>query len=116
MRKIQHLRLMALIACLVGGRSILAEESQPELEPWLKQRLEWFQDQKFGFMMHWGIYSEWGSIESWPLVEEDTWARPDDLPAWTERGKDLARFQQDYVALHRSFNPVKFDPAQWTRT
>jgi hypothetical protein len=22
-------------------------------EPWLKDRLEWFQDLKFGFMMHW---------------------------------------------------------------
>ena len=50
-------------------------------EPWLKKRLEWFQDLKFGFMMHWGAYSQWGCIESWPLVEEDKWARPDDLKA-----------------------------------
>ena len=51
---------------------------------------------KFGFIMHWGAYSQWGCIESWPLVEEDKWARPDDLPAWVERGKDIERFKHDY--------------------
>ena len=44
---------------------------------------------------HWN-YSQWGCIESWPPVEEDKWARPEDLPAWVERGKDLKRFQGDY--------------------
>lgn len=38
---------------------------------WLPERLEWFQDQQFGFMMHWAPYSQWGCIESWPLVEEE---------------------------------------------
>ncbi len=80
---------------------------------WLKDRLEWFQDLKFGFFMHWGIYSQWGCIESWPLVEEDTWARPDDLPAWKERGYDLARFQHDYFNLNKTFNPQHFNPEAW---
>ena len=82
-------------------------------EAWLPARLEWFQDQKFGFMMHWAPYSQWGCIESWPLVEVDKWARPDDLKAWTERGRDMARFARDYWALPRTFNPVKFDPRRW---
>jgi Alpha-L-fucosidase len=82
-------------------------------EPWLKDRLEWFQDLKFGFMMHFGAYSQWGCIESWPLVEEDKWARPDNLPAWVERGKDMERFKRDYRALPKTFNPVKFDPNRW---
>ncbi len=84
-----------------------------DTEPWLAARLETFQDFKFGFMMHWGAYSQWGCIESWPLVEEDAWGRPDDLPAWTERGKDMARFTRDYWALPKTFNPVKFDPRKW---
>ena len=79
----------------------------------LAQRLEWFKDQKFGFFSHWGIYSQWGCIESWPLVEEDTWARPDDLPAWVERGKDMERFKRDYWQLNRTFNPRHFDPQSW---
>ena len=76
-------------------------------------KLDRFQDWKLGFMMHWGIYSQWGCIESWPLVEADKWARPDDLPPWTERGKDFGRFFRDYVALNKTFNPQKFDPTKW---
>ena len=91
------------------------QAGKPAVEPWLRERLEWFQDQKFGFMMHFGVYSQWGCIESWPLVEEDKWARPDDLKAWTDRDKDLARFQRDYWALSKTFNPEKFDPRLWAR-
>ncbi|MCL5099485.1 MAG: alpha-L-fucosidase, partial [Candidatus Omnitrophica bacterium] len=96
---------------IAGGD--MAKDSPVNGESWLKSRLEWFQDLKFGLMMHWGAYSQWGCIESWPLVEADTWARPDDLPAWVERGKDLARFKRDYWALPKTFNPVKFDPEVW---
>jgi len=85
-------------------------------EAWLPQRLEWYQDLKFGFMMHWGAYSQWGCIESWPLVEEDKWARPDNLAAWMERGRDIERFKRDYWALPATFNPAKFDPRRWART
>ena len=81
--------------------------------PWLTARLEWFQDLKFGLFIHWGPYCQWGCIESWPLVEEDTWARPDDLACWVERGRDLERFRADYRALNRTFNPTQFDPAVW---
>jgi len=80
---------------------------------WLKERLEWFQDLKFGMIIHWGPYCQWGCIESWPLVEEDTWARPDTLQAWVERDKDLARFRRDYWALNTTFNPTQFDPQVW---
>ena len=84
-----------------------------ETDPLVWDKLDRFQDWKLGFMMHWGIYSQWGCIESWPLVEADKWARPDDLPAWTERGKDFGRFFTDYVALNKTFNPQKFDPTKW---
>lgn len=99
--------------CLTCAKAIAAAEQPEAPEPWLKQRLEWFQDLKFGFMMHWGAYSQWGCIESWPLVEEDKWARPDNLPAWIERGKDIERFKRDYWALPHTFNPQKFDPRKW---
>ena len=83
---------------------------------WLPQRLQWFQDLKFGFMMHWAPYSQWGCIESWPLVEVDKWARPDDLKAWTDRGRDMERFKKDYWTLPKTFNPEKFDPGKWAET
>jgi len=46
-------------------------------------------------------------------VEADTWARPDDLKPWVERGKDLERFRRDYWALNETFSPVDFDPSKW---
>jgi len=79
----------------------------------LEERLEWFQDQKFGLFVHWGAYSQWGCIESWPLIEEDKWARPDNLKAWTDRNMDMEWFMRDYWALPKTFNPVKFDPQKW---
>jgi len=86
-----------------------------ETDPLVLEKLDTFQDWKFGFMMHWGIYSQWGCIESWPLVEVDTWARPNDLAAWTKRGKDFEKFSRDYVALNRTFDPQRFDPDRWAR-
>ena len=116
MRTVLSLRsfhsLAALLFVCAAGPAFAAEK-EPDAEPWLKERLEWFQDMKFGFMMHFGAYSQWGCIESWPLIEEDKWARPDDLKAWTERGKDLERFKHDYWLLPKTFNPVKFEPRAW---
>jgi len=80
---------------------------------WLADRLDWFGDLKFGLFLHWGPYSQWGCIESWPLVEADTWARPDDLKPWVERDRDLERFRRDYWALNETFDPDGFDPTVW---
>ncbi len=35
------------------------------------QKLEFWQDLKFGLMMTWGPYSQWGVVESWSLCPED---------------------------------------------
>ena len=75
----------------------------------LKRRLEWFQDQKFGLMLHWGPYSQMGCIESWPLVWADRkWGNP----AITTK-EEMVEFRKKYFALNRTFNPVAFDPAAW---
>jgi len=101
------------------GTGASAAESQnkatddQETDPAVVRKLEWFQDLKFGFFVHWGVYSQFGCIESWPLVEVDEWARPDDLKPWTDREKDFQRFCRDYRELHTTFNPQKFDPRKW---
>ena len=95
--------------------SLFKEKLPADMDWWLRERLEWFQDLKFGFMMHWGAYSQWGCIESWPLVEEDKWARPDDLKAWVERGKNMEIFKKDYFNLPKTFNPVQFNPSKWAK-
>lgn len=70
------------------------------------EKLEWFQDQKFGLMMHWGTYSQWGIVESWSLCSEDEpWCRRH-IPDYTE-------YKRQYEALKTSFNPVNFAPDRW---
>lgn len=50
-------------------------EEYQELPKNIKEKLEWFQDQKLGVIFHWGLYSLAGIVESWQLSEEDDWAR-----------------------------------------
>ncbi len=77
-------------------------------EPLIKERLEWFQDQKLGFMMHWGPYSQLGIVESWATCDED-WTK--DFNDWQE---DRAAFKRQYFDLNKTFNPIRFNPDEWT--
>jgi alpha-L-fucosidase len=62
---------------------------KPE-NPLLLERLEWFKDQKLGFMMHWGPYSQLGVVESWALSDEDgDWSR--EGIDWEDNGEELKR-------------------------
>jgi len=77
-----------------------------EQDPAVLQKLEWFKDQKFGFMMHWGTYSQWGIVESWTLCSEDE--------PWCDRPTDdYVEYVRRYEDLQKTFNPVEFDPAFW---
>jgi alpha-L-fucosidase len=70
------------------------------------EKLEWFKDQKFGLMMHWGTYSQWGIVESWTLCSEDE--------PWCQRPIDnYMEYVARYENLQRTFNPVDFDPQSW---
>ena len=78
-------------------------------DPLLLERLEWFQDQKLAIMMHFGIYSQAGIVESWSLIDEDAaWSRNE--IDWTE---DIEAYKDDYVNLNRSMNPIRFRPDLW---
>ena len=37
----------------------------------VQQKIEQWQDLKFGLFMHWGTYSQWGVVESWSICPED---------------------------------------------
>ena len=76
-------------------------------EPAVREHLEWFRDQKLALMVHFGIYSQMGIVESWPLVDNNVWART--LVDWAD-GDDLKR---TYLSMKRSFNPVRFQPEVW---
>jgi alpha-L-fucosidase len=82
---------------------------EKETDPLVLKKLDWFQDQKFGLLMHWGIYSEWGIVESWSICPEDE--------DWTKRrgphASDYNQYRTAYENLKTTFNPVKFDPDRW---
>lgn len=80
---------------------------EPE-EPLLREKLEWFKDQKLGLFMHWGLYSQIGAMESWLLSDEDSSWSYIDL-TWD----DPKECQRQYKRLNRSFNPIRFKPAEW---
>ena len=77
----------------------------------VKQKLSEWQDLKFGLLMHWGPYSQWGIVESWSICPEDE--------DWTQRtgpyGKSYNEYVKAYENLGTTFNPVNFDPQQWAR-
>lgn len=83
-------------------------EAYGELTPVIKEKIEWFKDQKLGIIFHWGLYSEAGIVESWQLSKEDAWARK--KGAWRE---DLETLRNDYWQLSEVFNPEKFAPKVW---
>ncbi len=78
-------------------------------DPLVQKKLEWFQDQKLALMMHFGIYSELGICESWPLSDGDAeWSRGG--IDWVKDGKE---FRAQYEGLKKSFNPVRLQPEVW---
>jgi alpha-L-fucosidase len=84
------------------------EKYVPETDPLVLQKLEKWQDLKFGLLMHWGTYSQWGIVESWSICAEDEgWCR--------RRNPNYVEYKKDYENLQTTFNPVDFDPARWAK-
>ena len=77
-------------------------------DPLVFKKLEKWRDLKFGFLMHWGLYSQLGIVESWPLCSEDQ--------DFQDRGgMDYIPFKNMYFNLIEKFNPKKFDPKPWAK-
>ena len=77
-------------------------------DPLVKQKLEQWRDQKFGMIIHYGLYAVPGMIESWALCSEDWITR--------DSASDYGDFKKWYWGLQKHFNPVKFNPEQWAAT
>ena len=91
---------------------VSAQESEnryvPETDPLVLQKLEDWQDLKFGLLMHWGTYSQWGIVESWSICSEDEgWCR--------RKNPDYVEYKKEYENLQTTFNPIDFDPARWAK-
>lgn len=76
-------------------------------DPLVKQKLDNWQDKKFGMIIHWGLYAVPGIIESWSICSED----------WIERDSTISydNYKKWYWDLSKQFNPTKFNPEQWAQ-
>lgn len=70
-------------------------------------KLDKWQDQKFGVLFHWGLYSVPGIVESWSICSEDV--------DWISRKKDMTydEYKKWYFGLKESLNPTQFNPDKW---
>ncbi len=108
MRLVLTVAAAAAVCVLAAHSGQRAPEADKETDPLVLRKLDWFQDQKFGLMMHWGPYSQWGVVESWSICSEDE--------PWCRRSiPDYVEYKRRYEDLPKTFNPVKFDPASWAR-
>lgn len=116
----KHFKLMMLGLALSAGfttqmqaqeaQSFVHQQSNTEDYIWptdlqVLTKLKHWQDQKFGVLMHWGLYSVPGVVESWSICSED-WIVRERKPTYEE---DKAW----YWSQKDSLNPVNFDPSKW---
>ena len=85
-----------------------AQKYYPETDPLVLDKLEQWQDMKFGLLMHWGAYSQWGIVESWSICSEDE--------GWCRRKSDnYTDYKREYENLKNTFNPIHFNPEKWAK-
>jgi alpha-L-fucosidase len=102
------LRLLLLWSLFSAGS--LAGQTGAETYVWPKDpavltNLHKWQGYKFGLLIHMGLYSELGTIESWGLCPED----------WVKREVDYETYSTNYRNARYRFNPAGFDPDRWAR-
>lgn len=101
--------LLALTMALPSmGQGDVYEKSETyewPTDPQVVDKLKNWQDLKFGVLMHWGVYSVPGMVESWAICDED----------WVTRDTTMTyqQYKEWYWGLADKFNPVKFNPDQW---
>jgi len=108
MRRILIALAILIASCGAASAQHDDERYVPETDPLVLENLAHWQDVKFGLLMHWGPYSQWGVVESWSICAEDE--------GWCKRSlEDYIEYKRRYEGLKTTFNPVRFDPAAWAR-
>ena len=102
-------RLFIAITLLCSATTFAQHSYVAPTDPQVLQKLDQWQDLKFGLFMHWGTYSQWGVVESWSLCPEDE--------GWTVRRGPYANnyfeYKKAYEGLKNTFNPTAFNPEKW---
>lgn len=101
--------LTILTLSILSLFSASAQESGyvwPEEKP-VRETLDRWNDLKFGVLMHWGLYSIPGIVESWSICSEDV--------DWIRRRQDMSYedYKKWYWGLYEDFRADYFNPSQW---
>jgi alpha-L-fucosidase len=111
---LRRLLFVCIVFSLAPGVTTKGQHAHPTSiqyqwpeDPLVKKKLDLWQDQKFGMIIHWGLYAQAGIIESWSLCSEE----------WISRDStsDYGEYKKWYWNLAKEFNPVKFNPEQWAK-
>ncbi|MEI6684117.1 MAG: alpha-L-fucosidase [Bacteroidota bacterium] len=107
MLRLKYWLIMILLSGMAPVFSQTPEKGEEtETDTVILHKLEQWKDLKFGLLMHWGTYSQWGIVESWSLCSEDEdWCR--------RKMSNYADYCREYTKLKTTFNPVRFDPVKW---
>jgi alpha-L-fucosidase len=113
MKRILFLILILSFQINIFAQAVYEEERYvAETDPVVLEKLSQWQDLKFGLLMHWGAYSQWGIVESWSLCPEEY--------GWCERKMgsnpdNYFAYKKEYENLKSTFNPVQFNPEKWAK-
>lgn len=104
-----YLLLFCLAATLgAAAQGDVMKESDGYVAPpeaAVRASLDRWQDLKFGVLMHWGLYSQAGIVESWSICDED-WITRDTTRTYQQ-------YKDWYWGLADEFRPTAFNPMQW---
>ncbi len=108
-KSMENKTLIMILLCLFLKIGSLNSQTGPETYVWPKdpavaENLKKWQGNKFGLLIHMGLYSELGTVESWGLCPEEWVKRPVD---------DYYEYASNYRNTKSKFNPVSFDPDKW---
>ncbi len=102
----------AIIALTVSAQNPPVQEQSEEsgyvwpTDEAVLEKLDKWQDLKFGVLFHWGLYSVPGIVESWSICSEDMeWIKRKQMP--------YDEYKKWYWGLIDELNPVNFNPEQW---
>ncbi|HQZ97243.1 MAG TPA: alpha-L-fucosidase [Pyrinomonadaceae bacterium] len=109
LRSISVIGVSVLLFLTTHSALAQTEPYVSETDSLVLKKLDQWQDWKFGLLMHWGPYSQWGIVESWSICAEDVdWCR-------RPKGSNYVDYVKQYEKLPTTFNPVQFDPDKWAK-
>lgn len=108
MLKKLFLSLLLVVPLLASAQEDIynpSKEYEYPTDPLVKDKLDKWQDLKFGVLLHWGVYSQAAIPESWVICGEP----------WPNRDTTLnyEEYKKWYWGLANQFNPTKFNPEKW---